>query len=47
MKTIQISLTTEQYDKLVAAAREAGFSDVSSFVAMAALRHAAQVLAGE
>ena len=47
MKTIQISLTAEQYEKLLAAMQEAGFSDVSSFVAMAALRRAAQVLAGE
>lgn len=47
MKTIQISLTAEQYEKLLTAAREAGFADVSSFVAMAALRRAAQVLAGK
>lgn len=32
MKTIQISLTAEQYDKLLAAMQEAGFSRLESFV---------------
>lgn len=47
MNTIQITLTSDQYAKLLAAVREAGFTDVSSFIAMAALRRASQVLAGE
>ena len=32
MKTIQITLTTEQYDKLLAAMQEAGFSNLESFI---------------
>lgn len=47
MNAIQISLTPDQYAKLLAAVREAGFTDVSSYVAMAALRRASHVLAGE
>lgn len=45
--TISIQLTEAQYKTLLAAMHDAGFADVSSFVTMAALRRAAQVLAGE
>ena len=45
--SISIQLTEAQYNTLLAAMHEAGFTDVSSFIAMAALRRAAQVLAGE
>lgn len=47
MKTITFALTADQFRQLENAAREAGYTDVASFVAMAALRRAAQVLASK
>lgn len=45
--SISLQLTEAQYKTLLAAMHEAGFADVSSFVTMAVLRRAAQVLSGE